>query len=347
LTMARNTLGLTGRTISMSLYLFIYAATLTAYLSEGSNMCMPLFSKMIGRTIPPALGTMVFTAVSGLVLYSGPKKIDLLNRACVYAALFSFVQVIARCGGSLQPTLLARANWPVTSTCIPIMIVAFTFHNIVPSLVGYLGSPKAVVKAIVIGSFIPFFLYVIWQAIILGTLPENLVYSLKSGTDVVRAIGGVATETVSMHVTIFSFFAVVTSLLGVGMGCVDFVKDALPDQLFAHNKNKKNTLKVAALCLTLGPPLAMSILCPGAFYAALEFSGTFRLILFGIVPALMVWSGRRSGELAWLPGGSLPLIFVIVAATSVISMEMWTKIEFKLLLQKLMLSITKGLGLGA
>ena len=150
-----------------------------------------------------------------------------------------------------------------------------------------------------------------------------------------------------MHVTIFSFFAVVTSLLGVGMGCVDFVKDALPDQLFAHNKNKKNTLKVAALCLTLGPPLAMSILCPGAFYAALEFSGTFRLILFGIVPALMVWSGRRSGELAWLPGGSLPLIFVIVAATSVISMEMWTKIEFKLLLQKLILSITKGLGLGA
>ena len=328
LSMTQNTLGIGGRTISMCLYLFIYTATLTAYLSEGSAMCMPLLSKLIGKQIPSWLGTSIFAGVSGLALYSGPKRIDLLNRACVYAALYSFVQLIVRCSSSLEPTLLARANWQVTTTCIPIMVVAFTFHNIVPSLVGYLGSPKAVLKAILIGSFIPYFLYIIWQAIILGTLPENLVYTLKSGTDVVTAIGGVASDKVSMHVSIFSFFAIVTSLLGIGMGCVDFVKDALPNSVSA----KKTAGNLSSLFLTLAPPLAISILAPGAFYAALEFSGTFRLILFGIVPALMVWSGRRKGELAWLPVGALPLALVIAAAVAVIGMELWMKTNIKLFL---------------
>ncbi|QDZ22820.1 tyrosine/tryptophan transporter protein [Chloropicon primus] len=332
LSMAQNTLGITGRTVCMCLYLFIYAATLTAYLSEGAAMCMPLVSRIFfkGASIPSWLGITGFTAVSGVALYSGPKKIDLLNRVCVMAALYSFVQLIVRCSGSLQPTLLARANWEVANKCLPIMVVAFTFHNIIPSLVGYLGSPRTVVKAIFLGSFIPFALYIIWQAIILGTLPEALVGSLKSGTDVVRAVGGVASSKVSMHVTIFSFFAIVTSLLGIGMGCVDFVKDALPDSI----SSKKRVGGLVALVLTILPPLGISILAPGAFYAALEFSGTFRLILFGIIPVLMVYKGRKSGELPWLPGGVVPLLFVMAIASSVIGMELWTKIDVKQLASK-------------
>ena len=335
LSMAQNTLGITGRTVAMSLYLFIYAATLTAYLSEGSAMCMPLVCKIFFKgnasAIPTWLGTTVFATVSGLALYSGPKKIDLLNRACVLAALYSFVQLIVRCGGSLQPTLLARANWEVANTCLPIMVVAFTFHNIIPSLVGYLGSPKTVVKAIFLGSAIPFVLYIIWQAIILGTLPEAAVYGLKSGTDVVKAVGGVASSGVGMHVTIFSFFAIVTSLLGIGMGCVDFVKDALPNTV-----SSKKSGNFVSLMLTICPPLAISVLAPGAFYAALEFSGTFRLILFGIIPALMVYKGRKSGELPWIPGGVLPLVFVIAVASAVIGMEMYMKTDLKLVADKVL-----------
>lgn len=327
LSMAQNTLGITGRTVCMCLYLFIYAATLTAYLSEGSSMCLPLVSgisaKMGFGAVPKWLGTSAFAAVSGIALYSGPKRIDLLNRACVVAALYSFLQLIARCSGSLQPALLARAKWECASKCLPIMVVAFTFHNIIPSLVGYLGSPRTVVKAIFLGSFIPFALYIIWQALILGTLPEAAVGSLKSGADVVTAVGGVASSKVAVHVSIFSFFAIVTSLLGIGMGCVDFVKDALPNSL----SSRKTAGGLSSLMLTLLPPLAISLVAPGAFYAALEFSGTFRLILFGIIPALMVYRGRKKGELPWIPGGVLPLLFVIAAASTVIGMELWTKVD--------------------
>ena len=338
LSMAGNTLGVYGRSISMALYLFIYAATLTAYLSEGSAMSTPLFSKLLGRDIPSWLGTSAFTVISGLALYSGPKRIDLLNRVCVYIALYSFLHLIVRCGMNLQPAFLARGNWQACTTCIPIMVVAFTFHNIVPSLVGYLGNSRDAVKAIVIGSSIPLVLYIIWQAIILGTLPEQLVYTLNCGADVVAAIAGVTSDQLSRHVTIFSFFAIVTSLLGIGLGCVDFVKDALPSTWMV----RKQSSQIVPLFVTLIPPLVISLVCPGVFYKALEFSGTFRLVLFGIMPALMVWSGRRKGELAWIPGGNLPLLTVFGLSTFFICTEIWIKTNLKALLPKVMVRALGG-----
>ena len=46
-------------------------------------------------------------------------------------------------------------------------VVAFTFHNIVPSLLAYLGSARRVMSAIILGSIIPLVLYVLWQTIII------------------------------------------------------------------------------------------------------------------------------------------------------------------------------------
>ena len=44
---------------------------------------------------------------------------------------------------------------------------------------------------------------------------------------------------------------------------------------------------VALLCVLL-PPYVIAVTCPQIFFVALEFSGAFRLILFGILPAVMV-----------------------------------------------------------
>jgi amino acid permease len=39
-----------------------------------------------------------------------------------------------------------RANWNAAPAALPVMVVAFTFHNIVPSLLSYLGSSERVMK---------------------------------------------------------------------------------------------------------------------------------------------------------------------------------------------------------
>jgi hypothetical protein len=42
----------------------------------------------------------------------------------------------------------------------------------------------------------------------------------------------------------------------------------------------------------LTPALLVAVCAPTAFLPALEYSGTLRLILFGMMPAMMVWKIR-------------------------------------------------------
>ena len=48
--------------------------------------------------------------------------------------------------------------------------------------------------------------------------------------------------------------------------------------------------------LTVLPPLGLSLSFPGVFLDALDFAGTYGvLVLFGLVPAAMAWSERYCG----------------------------------------------------
>ena len=78
--------------------------------------------------------------------------------------------------------------------------------------------------------------------------------------------------------------------------------------------------------LTLAPPLALALLAPGIFFDALDFAGTYGvLVLFGIIPAAMAWSERYSGTTLSsqrvVPGGQPMLVAVAAAAAGVIGRE--------------------------
>ena len=85
--------------------------------------------------------------------------------------------------------------------------------------------------------------------------------------------------------------------------------------------------RLIPLVLTMLPPFVIALSCPSIFLSALEFSGTFRLILFAILPAMMVWRGRyRDDERVWLPGGKLLLLAIMGVAAGVISSEWYAMI---------------------
>jgi tyrosine-specific transport protein len=123
-----------------------------------------------------------------------------------------------------------------------------------------------------------------------------------------RASAGVSAE---IAVRVFSFFAIVTSFLGVALGCVDFVADVLKGTF--KKMKQKSSPKVGAdnsgataapdkvlerlvpLLIMISPALVVAVCAPTAFLPALEYSGTLRLILFGMMPALMVWKIRHGG----------------------------------------------------
>lgn len=107
----------------------------------------------------------------------------------------------------------------------------------------------------------------------------------------------------------FAFFAIVTSFLSVALSFIDFLADGL-------NIKKTPKGKVVLVLLVLGPPFLCAFLYPTIFLIALNTAGGFgAVILFGILPALMVWKGRYTQKLGHpelVPGGK-PLLILIIA----------------------------------
>lgn len=104
-----------------------------------------------------------------------------------------------------------------------------------------------------------------------------------------------------------------TSFLGVTLGLLDFLADGL-------NVSKTSKTKWWLTSLVFIPPLLVSLTNPRLFLIALDFAGGFGCaLLLGLLPILMVWSGRYRLKLTSgysLPGGkvllSILILFVIL-----------------------------------
>jgi tyrosine-specific transport protein len=85
--------------------------------------------------------------------------------------------------------------------------------------------------------------------------------------------------------------------------------------------------------MTFLPPLLITLINPRAFLTALEYAGAFGVvILLGLFPALIVWSGRYYLNLDSLstfrtPGGKIALVCVILISLSVILLEAAVKLH--------------------
>ncbi|KAK6914291.1 Amino acid/polyamine transporter 2 [Dillenia turbinata] len=104
--------------------------------------------------------------------------------------------------------------------------------------------------AIVLGMAIPLGLFLVWNAVILGTIPN-----LEAGLDKISIV------------EVFSLLATAMSYIGFVLGLSDFLGDLL--KLLAGQSMP------LPYFLTLIPPLILSLLDPEVFFKALDFAGTY------------------------------------------------------------------------
>lgn len=222
-TMAENTLGKAGKALTLVLYTFIYCATLTAYIAEGAKLMAPAFAALGLAAVPSWLACGAFTSVFGGFVYAGTEPAEKLNSVCLVVAIAAYATLVGFGMGGVDFGNLLRANWGATVAPLPIMVVAFTFHNMIPSLMSYLGCRKLLLKAIVWGSIIPLVFYTLWQGVIMGTI-GSAAASLTSADQIVAALRASAGASAEVAIRVFSFFAIVTSFLGIALGYVDFMQ---------------------------------------------------------------------------------------------------------------------------
>ncbi|KAK3127945.1 hypothetical protein QOZ80_7AG0580490 [Eleusine coracana subsp. coracana] len=310
--MAMRTLGTFGvRTACLS-YLFIHYALLIAYVARSSD----IITSTLG--IPLWVSATLFSLAFGGICYFGSQRlIGAVNGLLVAGILTSFTSLVVVASGNLQWSSLLEANFAAAPQSIPIIALSFVYQNVVPVICTNLeGDLSKVRTAIVAGTAIPLALFLIWDAVILGTLPGLVGSGTTSDPlELLRSSNGI----VGPIVELFSFLAIGTSYIGFVLGLSDFVAD-----LLKLPSDQNNPLPYT---VTLLPPLVLSLLDPEIFFKALDFAGTYGvLVLFGVLPAAMSWSERYSDELeapvpSIVPGGKFTLAFVMGGALLVIFSE--------------------------
>lgn len=324
ISMAGKTLGKFGQGIAWFLFLFLFYSIMIAY-SAGSGVIAVDFIKEFSNYSPSHdWGSLVVTILFGLCLYGGTVLVDYSNRILMVGLFVSYILLVALGLPYIKPEYLKQENWSAAWYVMPPMIVSFGFHNLIPTLNDYLGGDvKRLRWTIIIGSTIPLLIYILWELLILGLIPiegpGSALAALDSGEMVTRILKNAVNSGLVLNlVGAFAFFAIITSFLGVGISLIDFLADGL-------NVKKTPVGKLILTLLVVVPPFLFSLVYPGIFLTALNYAGGFAaVILFGILPALMVWISRKPeyAKKTWqVPGGTPSLILVILIALFVITME--------------------------
>jgi len=317
ISMVEATLGIIGKISTWFLFLFLFYSIMVAYASGSGELFTDFVEELTGSVIPAWVGSVGFVSLFALMIYYGTFAVDQLNRLLMSGLVISYFLLIGFGFDHVQAKLLAHTNWDHALWALPVMIISFGYHNLVPSLTTYMQfDAKKMRLAIIIGSAIPLASYLVWEGVIMGIIPADSFQAATSSGEMVtrtlkNTLGAAWIVDVAQY---FAFFAIVTSFLGVALSFVDFLADGL-----SVEKTPKGKLFLTALAL--GPPLLFALLFPGLFVTALEYAGGFgAVILFGVIPALMVWVGRYRLKL-WtsyqVPGGKPILLLVIAFAITV------------------------------
>lgn len=324
ISMAKHTLGKPGQALSWVTFLFLFYSLLTAFITASGGIIIDATFTYTGYALSEYAGFVCASLLYAFVLYFGTYLIDRCNRILMIGLVISYVALVVLGIEHVDHELLTFSSWKNGAFILPVTLISFGFHQLVPSLTDYLhGDAKALKKALIIGSALPFFVYVLWEYIILGIVPptgeDGLHAALQNGLSATQVLsaraGGSWVNTAGQY---FAAFALTSTFLSVALGFIDFLADGL--------QIKKTKDGMIFLCgLVLFPPLLIALSYPGAFLTALNIAGGFgTTLLFGILPPLMVWVIRyrfNATSIRCLPGGRAALIAIITFAIAVIFFE--------------------------
>lgn len=322
ISMAGRTLGKNAKALVFFLFGFLFYSILVAYSSGSGALFSDFCEALFGMRPYEWVGGGLFNLIFGALVYIGTGAVDRVNRAMMLGLIISYLALVFLGIRFVHTANLGVMHWENALWTLPVLIISFGYHNLVPSIATYLGNDtKRITLSIIVGCLIPLFVYVLWDYLILGIIPEaRFKEAAASGSMVTHSLReAIGNASVAVVAEYFAFFAIITSFVGVALSFVDFLTDA-----FSLERTAKSRFFITVLALL--PPYVFSIIYPRIFLMALDAAGGFgAVILFGVIPALMAWSGRYTKQL-WdhrlLPLGRFGLVLVILFSILVFAVEL-------------------------
>jgi tyrosine-specific transport protein len=323
--MAASTLGIPGMVIAWLSYIFLLYTLLAAYISGGADVFGNLFSR-IGIPINEWQASILFTMLFGLVVYSGIRRVDLLNRGLMFGKLAAYLILVVLITPHIDFTHFQGGHFQYIAGTVMILITSFGFAIIVPNLRDYFNDDIRTLKQVVlIGSLVPLLCYLAWDAVIMGGLSssgEHGLIALMHDKHPTSTLATTLSDTVknTFISSLFNFFTsicMLTAFLGVSLCLLSFLADGL-------NLTKQGKQGLALFLLTFIPPLLIVIYYPAIYLRALSYAGIFCVILLLLLPALMTLYGRKKFSSCYqVPGGKSAQWLVISSSVILLVNAVW------------------------
>jgi tyrosine-specific transport protein len=292
--------GSIGKWLAIACNLLLLYGVLVAYLSGISAMITNLFHVQVPQWVVIVI---YFMILSGLIMF-GTEVLHKGN-ALIIAGIWICFGILIYSGISHfdEHTLFGTYEWKYMPVGFPIVVSAFHFHNIIPTVRRTMRHDfRGTCKAIFLGVFLGLVINVVWVTVVLASLPE-----ISTGADsIVNAnvhnwpanipmSDLLKSQTFKIASLVFALLAVSASYVANGTGLFGFVRD-LTSTYFKTN----NRLLVGALSFL--PPLLVTLIYPNIFLNALEIVGGIgETILFVVLPGFILWRiTRKVKGMKWL-----------------------------------------------
>lgn len=285
--MAERTLGYWGRALCWAVYLLLLYSLIAAYIGGSAPLFVRVFQSLFHVTLPLTVAKFLLPLLFGPFIYLGTLGVDWINRTLMMGLIIAYICLVFFLPEHIDITYLKHSDWPIFAYAAPVVLTSFGYHIIIPSLGTYLHHNKRDLLFVIIsGSLIALIVNILWQLVVLGTIPLEGAFGLKeawkTGLPATESIAKVLNiPSITIAGFLFSFFAILTSFLGVSLSLSDFLMDGL------HIK-KTWEGRLIAIALSFIPPLIFVNSYQRGFLLALEYAGAFVAILLVFLPAMMV-----------------------------------------------------------
>ena len=268
----------------------LFYSLLAAYISGIVEIS--LVRDLFPSSIAPLIGRLIVLILVLFVIYNF-KLLDLSNRIIFFvkAGIFLFLLILLM--PQMKGTNIVNVDLIKDSNlcnAIPVFFTSFGFHGSIPFIMKYLDcDERQIKKAFLLGSLLGLIIYGLWIFSSVSVLPQYGDISFESVKNGQNNLGAFITalstltgnKSLSLVMTVFSWLAIITSFLGVGIGLYDYFLEKL--QL--DGKPWFNKIKVGII--TFAPPVAITIINKDIFVKALAFAAISLSILAVVLPSLI------------------------------------------------------------
>jgi tyrosine-specific transport protein len=326
---AKSAFGTIGEAAVVVLLVLLIEATLVSQISRAGALFPSSYYRLGCSAVALSVAAIVFGGPRGSFVPTINSGLTVVF--CVMAVVL-FGAGAPAADWSRLTTTAANGGWSSLPRAIPTFLQLLVYGEILPTVCRLLQYQVGPIRlAIVLGSILPLGLEVGWAALGIGLIPTTTTVAVGDPVAALLAAGG----PVQAPLLILAGTAILTTIIGSYLALQSTLED-----LFPVRRRPSRRRRLVAATSIVAPALAIASISPDLFLRAIDFAGSYPvLLLWGVTPPticlLQRRRRRRQGDVvveqSSPPSSSLPLWWLwglAILSSGLFAMSAMPDLEF-------------------